>query len=200
MAAASIGQVHRATDAAGRQLAVKVQFPGVREAIKEDLDAAELMYAMFSALALNGLDAKALVDELRARMNEELDYRLEAANLTEFADAVRRPPVGAHPDASRPSCRRAACSPREWVEGMSWDQFVASASPATKQRVGRGDLALRPGLGAAPRHVQRRPPPRQLPLPPRRQRHVPRLRPGEALGARRVAAPRADARRDRGRP
>ena len=62
-----------------------MQFPGVAEAIEEDLDAAEVMYTVFSALALNGLDARGLVDELRARMREELDYRLEARNIAEFA-------------------------------------------------------------------------------------------------------------------
>jgi predicted unusual protein kinase regulating ubiquinone biosynthesis (AarF/ABC1/UbiB family) len=134
VAAASIGQVHRATDAAGRQLAVKVQFPGVREAIKEDLDAAEMMYAMFSALALNGLDAKTLVDELRARMNEELDYRREAANLAEFAARFAGHPWVRIPTLA-PELSTSRVLTTEWVEGMSWDQFVASASPATKQRV-----------------------------------------------------------------
>ena len=85
VAAASIGQVHRAESADRRELAVKVQFPGVAEAIEEDLDGAEVMYHVFSALALNGLDARGLVDELRARMREELDYRLEADNIAEFA-------------------------------------------------------------------------------------------------------------------
>ena len=86
-----------------------MQFPGVSEAIEEDLDAAEVMYAMFSALALNGLDARALVDELRARMREELDYRLEAAQPRRVRRPLRRAPVGAHPRASCRSCRPSAC-------------------------------------------------------------------------------------------
>ena len=65
VAAASIGQVHRAVTPDGRDIAVKVQYPGVHEAIESDLDAAEVMYAMFSAMMLKGLDAKGLVDELR---------------------------------------------------------------------------------------------------------------------------------------
>src|SRR5690606_22666214 len=84
VAAASIGQVHRAETFDGRDVAVKVQFPGVSDAIEEDLDGAEIMYSVFSALALQGLDYRALVDELRARMREELDYRREASNLEEF--------------------------------------------------------------------------------------------------------------------
>ena len=107
VAAASIGQVHRAITPDGRDVAVKVQYPGVKDAIESDLDAAEVMYAMFSAMMLKGLDAKGLVDELRDRMREELDYRLEARNITEFEDRFQGHPVGAHPRSwfrnSRPS-------------------------------------------------------------------------------------------------
>ena len=70
VAAASIGQLHRAVTHEGIDVAVKVQYPGVHEAIESDLDAAEVMYAMFSAMMLKGLDAKGLVDELRERMRE----------------------------------------------------------------------------------------------------------------------------------
>jgi len=134
VAAASIGQVHRATDAAGRQLAVKVQFPGVSAAIEEDLDAAEVLYATFSMLALGGLDARALVDELRARMREELDYRREAGNIAEFAERF-----AGHPWVRIPTLAPEFCSSRvlstEWVDGLSWNEFVANASVPTKQRV-----------------------------------------------------------------
>lgn len=133
VAAASIGQVHRATDSHRRQLAVKVQFPGVSEAIEEDLDAAEVMYGVFSALALNGLDARALVDELRARMREELDYRREAANITEFANRF-----AGHPWVRIPTLATEFSTSRvlttEWVDGLSWSEFVANASEPTKQR------------------------------------------------------------------
>ena len=118
----------------GRQLAVKVQFPGVSEAIEEDLDAAEVMYAMFSALALNGLDARALVDELRARMREELDYRREAANLAEFAAHFAGHPWVRIPEVVPEPCRPGASSPPSGSTGSSWDQFMATAPPATKQR------------------------------------------------------------------
>jgi predicted unusual protein kinase regulating ubiquinone biosynthesis (AarF/ABC1/UbiB family) len=132
-AAASIGQVHRARDAAGRELAVKVQFPGVADAIEEDLDAAEVMYAVFSALALNGLDARALVDELRLRMREELDYRREAANLAEFAGRFAGHPWVRIP-ALAPELSTAKVLTTEWVDGLAWDEFLATASQPTKQR------------------------------------------------------------------
>ncbi len=135
IASASIGQVHRAVTTDGRHVAVKVQFPGVGAAIEEDLDGAELMYTMFSAMALTGLDARALVDELRARMREELDYRLEARNVAEFANHF----------AGHPWVRILSLVPElsatrvlttEWVDGMPWDQFVATAPAETKQRAG----------------------------------------------------------------
>ena len=135
VAAASIGQVHRATTHDGRDVAVKVQYPGVHEAIESDLDAAEVMYGMFSAMMLKGLDAKGLVDELRERMREELDYRLEARNLTEFAGLF-----AGHPWVRIPGLVPELSSERvlttEWVDGMSFDEFQRSASHDTKQRAG----------------------------------------------------------------
>src|SRR3954447_19241203 len=68
LAAASIGQVHRAVLRDGRIVAVKVQYPGVDRAIRGDLDNAELLYRFFSSFTLRGLDVKGLVDELRFRM------------------------------------------------------------------------------------------------------------------------------------
>jgi predicted unusual protein kinase regulating ubiquinone biosynthesis (AarF/ABC1/UbiB family) len=135
VAAASIGQVHRAESKDRRELAVKVQFPGVSAAIEEDLDGAEVMYQVFSALALNGLDARGLVDELRARMREELDYRLEAANVLEFARHFAGHPWVRIPTLV-PELSRSRVLTTEWVEGMSWDEFASSASKETKDRVG----------------------------------------------------------------
>ena len=135
VAAASIGQVHRAETKDHREVAVKVQFPGVREAIEEDLDGAEVMYSVFSAMALNGLDARGLVDELRLRMREELDYRLEARNIVEFAAHFAGHPWVRIPQLV-PELSQERVLTTEWIDGMSWDQFMASASHETKQRVG----------------------------------------------------------------
>jgi predicted unusual protein kinase regulating ubiquinone biosynthesis (AarF/ABC1/UbiB family) len=135
VAAASIGQVHRAVTHDGVDVAVKVQYPGVDAAIESDLDAAEVMYAMFSAMMLKGLDAKGLVDELRERMREELDYELEAENVREFGQIF-----AGHPWARVPrlipelSTRRVLTT--EWVEGMAFEEFRRTASAATKQRAG----------------------------------------------------------------
>ena len=135
VAAASIGQVHKAITHDGRDIAVKVQYPGVHEAIESDLDAAEVMYAMFSSMMLKGLDAKGLVDELRDRMREELDYSIEAGNLAEFEARFQ-----GHPWARIPKLVPELCSERvlttEWVDGMTFDEFRAKESIETQQRAG----------------------------------------------------------------
>ncbi len=133
VAAASIGQVHRAVTPGGVDVAVKVQYPGVHAAIESDLDAAEAMYAVFSAMMLKGLDAKGLVDELRDRMREELDYRLEARNVAEFSTHF-----AGHPWVRVPTLVPEFCTEQllttEWVEGLTFDQFRTTASHDTKQR------------------------------------------------------------------
>ena len=134
-AAASIGQVHRAVTHDGRDVAVKVQYPGVHEAIEHDLDAAEVMYGMFSSMMLKGLDAKGLVDELRMRMREELDYRLEAQNLVAFAEVFANHPWARIPRLV-PSCSTDRVLTTEWVDGMSFDQFMREASADTKRHAG----------------------------------------------------------------
>ena len=85
IAAASIGQVHRAMTLDGQAVAVKVQYPGVDEAIRGDLDNAGMLFGAMKAM-FPGLDPKPLVAELKDRILEELDYRLEADNQRLFAD------------------------------------------------------------------------------------------------------------------
>ena len=85
-AAASIGQVHRATWADGRVVAVKVQYPGADEALRSDLKQIGRMSKVMAPLA-GGMDVGALVDELTARVSEELDYTLEAAAQQQAAEA-----------------------------------------------------------------------------------------------------------------
>jgi len=84
IAAASIGQVHRALTHDGRAVAVKVQYPGVDDAIRADLDNVGLIFSAVKML-FPGLDPKPLVQELRERISEELDYHLEADNQRLFA-------------------------------------------------------------------------------------------------------------------
>ena len=91
LAAASIGQVHRAVTLDGTAVAVKVQYPGVADAIAADLDNSEMLFSMLGML-FPGLDPEPIVAELRERILEELDYSLEADNQRLFAEAYRGHP------------------------------------------------------------------------------------------------------------
>ena len=84
IAAASIGQVHRAITHDGRAVAVKVQYPGIAESMAADLDNVALLRRMLKVTAPSQ-DVNALVAELRDRVLEELDYRREAENQRRFA-------------------------------------------------------------------------------------------------------------------
>jgi predicted unusual protein kinase regulating ubiquinone biosynthesis (AarF/ABC1/UbiB family) len=91
-AAASIGQVHRAVTRDGAAVAVKVQYPGVAEAVETDLRNLGLLLPLVKRLA-PGLDVKALAAELRERIGEELDYEVEAQNHRAIARAWRGHPL-----------------------------------------------------------------------------------------------------------
>ena len=96
-AAASIGQVHRAVTLEGRPVAVKVQYPGVAEAVDTDLRNLTLLLPLVKRLA-PGLDVKAIYAELRERIAEELDYELEAQNQRAVARAHRGHPFAHVPE------------------------------------------------------------------------------------------------------
>src|SRR5215471_18926613 len=84
-AAASIGQVHKARWRDGRQVAVKIQYPGAGRALASDFAQISRVGRLFGVL-MPGLEVKPLLDELRARVTEELDYKLEAEAEQAFAD------------------------------------------------------------------------------------------------------------------
>jgi predicted unusual protein kinase regulating ubiquinone biosynthesis (AarF/ABC1/UbiB family) len=90
IAAASLGQVHRAVLRGGRDVAVKVQRPGVRERVIEDLDALDTVAALFDRFqATRNVDATRLLDEFRRSILAELDYREEARNMVMLAHQLR---------------------------------------------------------------------------------------------------------------
>ena len=95
-AAASIGQVYRARTHDGRDVAVKVQYPGIAEAVETDLRNMNLLFPLIRRLA-PGLDAKAIAAELRERIGEELDYEIEAQHQRTVGPGLPRPPVRRHP-------------------------------------------------------------------------------------------------------
>ena len=133
MAAASIGQVHRATTRDGVDVAVKVQYPGIAEAVEADLRNLRLLLPLLGRLA-PGLDTKALGDELRERISEELDYELEAANQRRVWRWWR-----GHPHVLVPRVDTALSTRRVLVselhEGMRFDDLKTRRTTARRDRV-----------------------------------------------------------------
>ncbi|MEV4617903.1 AarF/ABC1/UbiB kinase family protein [Asanoa sp. NPDC049573] len=135
-AAASIGQVHRALwkgrAKGGRPVAVKIQYPGAGDALLSDLKQLSRLGAMFKAIQ-PGLDIKPLLVELRARIEEELDYELEAKAQRAFAaayagdDEILVPKVVAQ-------------SPRvlvtEWIEGKPLSKIIAAGTEEERDLAG----------------------------------------------------------------
>jgi predicted unusual protein kinase regulating ubiquinone biosynthesis (AarF/ABC1/UbiB family) len=97
-ASASIGQVHRARLEDGREVAVKVQHPGIASAVESDLTNADALGGMVAVLGPKRLDPKAVLAELRARFTEELDYKLEATRQKAFSAMHRGDPEIRIPD------------------------------------------------------------------------------------------------------
>ena len=126
VAAASIGQVHRATLHDGRDVAVKVQYPGIAEAIHADLQNLRLALKLLSAIA-PGIDTVAIADEIRERIAEELDYELEASNHRAMSRVYRDHPFVVVPDVV-PSLSGERVIVSEFVEGsrfggvLEWPQ------------------------------------------------------------------------------
>jgi predicted unusual protein kinase regulating ubiquinone biosynthesis (AarF/ABC1/UbiB family) len=119
-AAASIGQVHRATLHDGREVAVKIQYPDVADALEADLRNAGTIVRLAKAIA-PGLDPKSIAEELKERVMEELDYELEAQNQRSFARAYRDHPfIYVPPVITRLSRRKVLVG--EFVEGLQFDQ------------------------------------------------------------------------------
>jgi predicted unusual protein kinase regulating ubiquinone biosynthesis (AarF/ABC1/UbiB family) len=119
-AAASIGQVHRAILPDGRVVAVKIQYPGVADALRADMQNAGMILRLAKAIA-PGLDAKAAAAELKERVLEELDYEYEAQNQRTFARAYRGHPFIYVPDViSRLTTERVLVT--EWVDGLGFEE------------------------------------------------------------------------------
>jgi predicted unusual protein kinase regulating ubiquinone biosynthesis (AarF/ABC1/UbiB family) len=137
-AAASIGQVHRATTVAGEDVAVKIQYPGVAEAVETDLRNAMMLLPLVKRLA-PGLDARALALEMRERIGEELDYELEAQNQRRIERLMRGHPFvhvpRVHTDIST---QRVLVS--EYVEG---ERFEAVRRAEEPQRDRYGEIVFR---------------------------------------------------------
>jgi predicted unusual protein kinase regulating ubiquinone biosynthesis (AarF/ABC1/UbiB family) len=139
LAAASIGQVHAARTHDGRDVVVKVQYPGVDEAIRADLANAELLATFFQLVRgifpdLGRSDARALAREVSERIGEEIDYVVEAANQTAFADEYAGHPFVRVPRVL-PEFSTARVLTSERSDGVRWAR-AQQADQATMDRWG----------------------------------------------------------------
>ncbi|GAA4298110.1 AarF/ABC1/UbiB kinase family protein [Streptomyces venetus] len=132
-AAASIGQVHRGVWHDGREVAVKVQYPGAGEALLSDLNQLSRFSRLLGPL-IPGMDIKPLIAELKDRVSEELDYGLEAqaqqAHAEEFAD---------DPDVLVPQVVHQSDQVliTEWIDGIPLSEIIADGSPEQRDRAGQ---------------------------------------------------------------
>lgn len=131
-ASASIGQVHRAVWSDGRQVAVKIQYPGADEALRSDLRQLRRIAPVFKPFA-PGTDVKALIAELTARSEEELDYRIEASYQRAFATEFAGDPMICVPAV-------VASSPKvvvtEWMEGTPLAEIISSGTVEQRNAAG----------------------------------------------------------------
>jgi predicted unusual protein kinase regulating ubiquinone biosynthesis (AarF/ABC1/UbiB family) len=149
IAAASIGQVYRATLHDGRDVAVKVQYPGVAAAVRADMQNLGLLMRLVKRMA-PGLDAKAIAEEIRLRIDEELDYELEAQNQRSLARIFRGHPFIHVPDVvTRLSRERVIVS--EFVEGKGFEELKTGTD---EERNRLGEIIFRFFFGCLYRHHQ----------------------------------------------
>ncbi|MBY6538982.1 AarF/ABC1/UbiB kinase family protein [Rhodococcus sp. BP-349] len=131
-ASASIGQVHRATWSDGRDVAVKIQYPGADEALKADLKTLSRFVGILGTI-VPGTDVKAVLDEMSARTEEELDYRIEGENQRAFAAVYDGDERFAVP-------RVVASAPKvvitEWMEGTSLSSVIATGTAEQRNTAG----------------------------------------------------------------
>jgi predicted unusual protein kinase regulating ubiquinone biosynthesis (AarF/ABC1/UbiB family) len=146
-AAASIGQVHRATMLDGREVAVKVQYPGVRQAIEHDLANVKLMMSLVGAMS-PGIDAGPIVRDLKEGLLGELDYLREAASQERFREhfhghAFIRVPAVAH------ELTTSRVLVQEYIEGRP---FAAALDMDQPERDRIGEIIFRYAFGSIYRH------------------------------------------------
>jgi predicted unusual protein kinase regulating ubiquinone biosynthesis (AarF/ABC1/UbiB family) len=131
MASASIGQVHRARLLDGREVAVKVQHPGIDSAIESDLKNASVIEGMVSTLGPRALNSKEVYEEIAQRFREELDYELEAERQRAFAALHWGDPHIYIPEViAERSTRRVLTT--ELVHGKSLEQVALAPEPDRK--------------------------------------------------------------------
>ncbi|MGI8557324.1 MAG: ABC1 kinase family protein [Solirubrobacteraceae bacterium] len=147
IAAASIGQVYRAELHDGRQVAVKVQYPGVAAAVRADMQNLGMILRLMQRVA-PGLDVKAVGGEIRERIGEELDYELEAGNQRALARLFRGHPFIYIPEVVT-SLSRERVMVSEYVEGTGFEH-AKQTTQAERDRL--GEIIFRFYFGCMYRH------------------------------------------------
>ena len=148
IAAASIGQVYRATlREGGRQVAVKVQYPGVASAVRSDMQNLDMILRLMKRMT-PALDVKALAKEIRERIVEELDYELEAQNQRSLARIFAGHPFITVPDVIT-SLSRERVLVTEFVEGVGFET-IKQRPQSERDRI--GEIVFRFYLGCLYRH------------------------------------------------
>ncbi len=131
-AAASIGQVHKAVWHDGRAVAVKIQYPGAGKALLNDFTQLARLGRLFG-LMMPGLDVKPMLDELRDRVAEELDYHMEAAAQRTFAEAYAGDPEIYIPSVVMETDHVLVT---EWMEGTPLSKIISDGSKTERDRAG----------------------------------------------------------------
>jgi predicted unusual protein kinase regulating ubiquinone biosynthesis (AarF/ABC1/UbiB family) len=149
IAAASIGQVYRATLLDGREVAVKVQYPGVAAAVRADMQNLGLILRLARRIA-PGLDPKAIGEEIRSRIGEELDYELEAQNQRSLARIYRDHPFIVIPDVVT-SLSHERMMVSDYVHGTGFEELKKYPQPE-RDRI--GEMIYRFYFGCLYRHGQ----------------------------------------------
>jgi predicted unusual protein kinase regulating ubiquinone biosynthesis (AarF/ABC1/UbiB family) len=133
-ASASIGQVHRALMHGGTEVAVKVQYPQIVEALESDLRNVAMLQ-MAGSLLSPGQDHGALIGELRQRFLEECDYLQEASNQSAFRSLYETHPYIMVPEVISDCCTRRVLITR-MVHGVRFKNFAATSSQAERDHAG----------------------------------------------------------------
>jgi hypothetical protein len=149
IAAASIGQVYRATLHDGREVAVKVQYPGVAAAVRADMQNLDMIMRLLKRMT-PGLNVKAVTAEIRDRIGEELDYELEAQNQRSLARIFRGHPFIVIPDVITDLSRERVMV-SEFVHGVGFEE-IKTYSQDERDRI--GEIVFRFFLGCLYRHRQ----------------------------------------------
>jgi predicted unusual protein kinase regulating ubiquinone biosynthesis (AarF/ABC1/UbiB family) len=149
IAAASIGQVYHAGLKDGREVAVKVQYPGAAAAVRADMQNLDMIMRLLKRMT-PGLDVKGITAEIRERIGEELDYELEAQNQRSLARIFAGHPFIAVPNVVS-SLSRERVLVSEFVQGVGFEELKGYPQ-AERDRI--GEIIFRFFLGCLYRHRQ----------------------------------------------